>query len=94
MKGICKKRDWQYDQTAPAKRLIQVCLDNGLILNYMQDHLTQLRGLLESTTTPRNKESGHGQGADVKDVPKELASYALHLTASNIMFLVECEKTL
>lgn len=94
MKGICEKRGWQYEQSAPAKKLITTCLDNGLVPSYMQDHLTQLRGLLESTATPRNKESGHGQGPGIKDVPEELASYALHLTASNILFLVNCEKNL
>ena len=42
--------------------------------------------------TIRNKEAGHGQGADVKTVEESLASYMLHLTATNLLFLAECDK--
>ena len=42
--------------------------------------------------TVRNKTSGHGQGATPADVPEHLARYVLHMTASNIVFLVESAK--
>ena len=42
--------------------------------------------------TIRNKNSGHGQGSDIKDVPEYMASYMLHLTATNLLFLGRCEQ--
>jgi hypothetical protein len=49
--------------------------------------------LLESgVPTIRNKEGGHGQGHEIKEVPEYLTSYALHLTATNLLFLIKCEE--
>jgi Domain of unknown function (DUF7014) len=42
----------------------------------------------------RNKNSGHGQGRSPKQVPGHLARYALHLAATNIVFLVEAHEAL
>ena len=42
--------------------------------------------------TVRNKEAGHGQGSEPVNVPEYLAAYVLHLTASNIVLLVEAYK--
>ena len=42
----------------------------------------------------RNKDGGHGQGAEVREVPPGLAGYALHLTAANIVLLVEAHKAM
>ncbi|WP_409415229.1 DUF7014 domain-containing protein [Escherichia coli] len=30
----------------------------------------------------------------VKEVPEELVSYMLHLTATNLLFLLKCEKNI
>ncbi|MEP0868885.1 hypothetical protein NDA01_03615 [Trichocoleus desertorum AS-A10] len=90
MKIICDKSGWTYDKTATAKDLIKVVLQNGLVPNYLQTHLSGLRSVLESgVPTVRNKTSGHGQGSQPISVPEYLAAYALHLTASNIVLLVE-----
>ncbi|MCA3697333.1 STM4504/CBY_0614 family protein, partial [Aquidulcibacter sp.] len=90
LKTICKEMKWLVDPDAPAKKLIEACLTNELIPSYLQDQYTQLRQLLTSgVPTLRNKESGHGQGSEIKEVPNYLASYALNLTATSIMFLVK-----
>jgi hypothetical protein len=48
---------------------------------------------LESgTPTVRNKEGGHGQGTEITTIPEHLASYTLHLTATNLLFLANCEE--
>jgi hypothetical protein len=55
--------------------------------------LVALRSTLESgVPTARNKLGGHGQGTEVVEVPEHIVSYALHLTASAIVFLAEAEK--
>jgi AbiJ N-terminal domain 4 len=94
MKTICDKLGWTYEkQKATASDLIKIVLDNELIPKYLETHLSGLRSLLVSTTTVRNKSSSHGQGSDPSYVPEYLAGYALHITASNIVFLVEAYKS-
>lgn len=94
MKTICEYRGWECDaQKATASVLIRTLLANNLIPSEMQSHFTGLRTTLESgVPTIRNKFAGHGQGSEPVEVPDYLASYALHLTASNIVFLVEAHK--
>lgn len=94
MKAICDKQGWKYDpKKGTAKNLIDTCYDNKLIPDYMQAQFGSLRGLLESgVPTIRNHLAGHGQGTETVEVDESVASYALHLTASNILFLAKLEK--
>lgn len=93
MKSIHKKHSWTFNQNDTAKKLINGCLTNGLIPQYLQNQFSSINILLESgVPTIRNKEGGHGQGHEVKKVPEYLASYALHLTATNLLFLIKCEE--
>jgi len=96
MKIICEECEWSYPKNpnAPknptAKDLIKLVLENELVPEYLQSHLSGLRSVLEAgVPTVRNKTSGHGQGAQPIKVPEYLAAYVLHLTASNIVLLVE-----
>ncbi len=95
MKSICDKRKWNYPANATSKKLIAICLDNGLIPDFWQHQFSSLRSILESSVpTARNKLGGHGQGSSSIDVPEYLVAYVLHMTASAIVFLVEAEKGL
>jgi hypothetical protein len=95
MKVICGKRKWTYNKNDTAKKLITICFENGLIPQFWQSHMNGLRSTLESgVPTVRNKMGGHGQGAEVVDVPDHIAAYALHMTASTIVFLVKAEEAL
>jgi len=93
MKAIHKKHSWQFNDTDTAKKLINSCLANNLVPEYLQNQFSSIRILLESgIPTIRNKEGGHGQGAEITKVPEHLASYTLHLTATNLLFLAKCEE--
>jgi hypothetical protein len=93
MKIICDKHSWNYNQNDTSKKLIKICFDNDLIPSYLQAQFSSLQQLFESgIPTIRNKNSGHGQGVEDISVSEEMASYMLHLTATNILFLVEHEK--
>jgi hypothetical protein len=95
MKAVCTKRKWAFNPIDTAKALINVCLTNGLIPPEIQSHIGGVRAALESgIPTIRNRRSGHGQGAQVIEVPLHYAGYMLHLTATTILFLVESEKAL
>ncbi len=93
MKIICTKRGWTFKPTDTAKGLLDVIFQHDLIPSFMQNHFTGVRATLEAgVPTVRNKLGGHGQGATPVDVPDSLAAYALHLTAANILLLVQAEK--
>jgi hypothetical protein len=95
IKGICDQRCWVYTAKDNASKLIAICFDKELIPQYMSSEFTALRSLLESgTPTLRNKAAGHGQGAKVRDISQHMASYCIHLTASNLLFLMECNESL
>lgn len=95
MKSICSKRGWTYQPTDTAKPLLDIIFQNGLIPPFMQSHFTGLRSTLEAgVPTLRNKLGGHGQGAAHVSVPESVAAYALHLAATNILFLVQADKEL
>lgn len=93
MKAICKKHKWHYTDGDSAKKLIEICLTNNLIPNYLQNQFNALRSLLESgIPTIRNRLGGHGQGSEKITVEDYIAGYALNLTATNIFFLMNAEK--
>ncbi|HWG40968.1 MAG TPA: hypothetical protein VN658_10500 [Candidatus Acidoferrales bacterium] len=93
MKAICKARKWQFKDTDTAKTLIDALFQKGLIPSSLQNEINNLRSLLESgVPTLRNKMGGHGQGSTPISVPPYFAAYALHLTAANILLLVDAEK--
>jgi hypothetical protein len=90
MKTICGLRGWETQPTNTAKNLISICLENGLLAPYSETQLSSLRSLLESgIPTIRNKHGGHGQGVSPIAVPGYLARYALNLTATTILMMVE-----
>ena len=93
LKIICQKRRWNYGKNDTANRLIAIVFDNGLIPSLMQSHFSGLRSALESgVPTIRNNQTGHGQGPEEIIVPEYIASYILHLTASNILLLAKAEE--
>lgn len=93
LKAICQKRRWNYNKKDTANRLIAIVFDNGLIPPLMQSHFSALRSTLESgVPTIRNDQSGHGQGSEKIIVPEYIASYILHLTASNILLLAKADE--
>lgn len=95
MKAICDKHGWDYGKHDTAKQLIKIMFEEGLIPDYMQQHFSALRATLEAgVPTIRNKQSGHGQGSEPIAVPESIVAYALHLTASNIVFLAKADHEL
>lgn len=93
MKAICDARKWKYDGAkATASTLIKIMIDKGLIPSYSDEQLRAMDKCLIGLATVRNKNSGHGSGPTPRDLPDHLAAYALHLAATNIVFLIECHR--
>jgi hypothetical protein len=92
LKSICDKRGWVYKPNDTSKPLLKIVFDEGLVPSYLQSHFSGLRSSLEAgVPTVRNRLGGHGQGANTVTVPESIASYVLHLTATNIVLLVQLE---
>jgi hypothetical protein len=90
MIAICQQRRWPYPPTATAGRLVEILFGNELIPVELKNHFTTLASLLQAgLPTLRNRNAGHGQGADLVTVPGYLAAYSLHLAAANIVLMVE-----
>lgn len=94
MKIICDKNGYSYDKEKDtAQKLIAILEKNQFYPSYMSAHLNNLRVTLETgLPVVRNKVAGHGQGNQIVTVPDEFADYALHLAATNILFLVKLYK--
>ncbi len=90
MKCVAAIRGIPVDTKATAKTLIDLMIDSGILPGSLTSHFDGLRtALTAGLPTMRNRQSGHGQGAQVLEVPRHLAAHALHLAAANIVFIVE-----
>lgn len=95
IKAICAKRKWSHAPGATAKELIDACIKKGLLPKELESHFSALRSTLEAgLPTVRNRLAGHGQGLIPLEVPGYLAAYAIHLAATNIVFLVQADEAL
>src|ERR1700687_1390304 len=95
MKSICIARKWSHPPNATAQPIIKVLFEKGLIPAELECHFAGLRSAMESgLPTISNRTSRHGQGPVPTTIPPHFAAYALHLVASNIVFLVEAHKAL
>lgn len=90
IKSICDAKGWPYRATDSNMKLLDIIFKKELLPAFMQSEFSALRGLLEGgTSVVRNKLGGHGQGAELINVPGYWARYALNTAASNILLLVE-----
>ena len=95
MKTICAKRKWKVPANATAKPLMDIMFAEGLISKELESSFAGLRSAMESgLPTLSNRTSRHGQGAVPIELPPHVAAYALHLCASNIVFLVQAYKAI
>ncbi|HUJ30002.1 MAG TPA: hypothetical protein VLY23_01880 [Candidatus Acidoferrum sp.] len=94
MKAICDARGWRYGPKDTAKPLLDLLFKNGLIPRELQTHFAGFRAAIEAGLPTVANPNRHGQGLKPVDVPEHFVAYALHLAASNIVFLVDCHKRL
>jgi len=94
MKAICGARGWKYAAKDTAQPLINNLFQHGLIPAELQSHFSGFRAAMEAGLPTLANPIRHGQGSTPVSVPEHFVAYALHLTASNIVFLVECHKKL
>jgi Domain of unknown function (DUF7014) len=83
LKVICQRKGCPYSQNDTASTLIKTVIDNTTLEGYFEQ-------LLIIVATLRNKMStAHGAGSAPRAVPRHLAQYALNITASAMLMLVQ-----
>lgn len=89
MKTICKRKKYTYDENDSAKKLLEILRLQNYYPEYLNKQLVLLSDLLLSGLPKmRNEEAGHGQGEEIRNVENNYVEYAIHLAATNIVFLV------
>jgi hypothetical protein len=91
MKAILDKKGVTYDKnSSTASALVNLLKDNGIFKSYLIDSLSKITSILSSgLPVVRNKEAGHGDGAEINEVKRSYASFALDLAGSYIVFLID-----
>lgn len=71
-------------------RLIRKMIDSSIIPSYYNKFLENFEQMLRTVNIARNEEkgAGHGQGAEVAQIPRHLAELVLNFCGSLIIFLV------
>lgn len=92
MKIICDINNYEYNQNDTANKLINILAKNSFIEEFNTDMLNGLKMTLKNIPTIRNKMGGHGSGIEDKVVSISYVNFALHSTATNILFLLERNK--
>lgn len=90
LKIICDENGWEYNETDRCSKLINICFDNDLVPKEMKSEFTSLNSLLQSGIPPiRNNFAGHGEGSEERVVEDYLARFAINVTGSCILFVIE-----
>ncbi|HQS14384.1 STM4504/CBY_0614 family protein [Reyranella sp.] len=89
LKALCSERGWNYPAGATAGNLVTTVVKNGLFPPWLSDGLTAYVAMMKTgLPNVRNEGGAHGAAPDAAPVHRYLASYALHLSASNIIMLM------
>lgn len=87
MKVICDQRRWKYG-SGTVEDLMKVLSNKMIVPNYLQNHFQQfLQALKSGLPVVRNKQSS-SHDTHEETIESYMAGYALHLAATNILFLV------
>ena len=90
LKIICDEKGWEYNETDRCSKLINICFDNEIVPQEMKSEFTSLNSLLQSGILPvRNNFAGHGEGGEERVVEDYLARFAINVTGSCILFVIE-----
>lgn len=91
MKAVCGRRGWDYKSSAKASDLINI-LREKLFPN--DDRFKSVGKTLNGLSLVRNDFGAHGSEPQAKETSSFVARYALHLTATNILFLMQAVESI
>jgi hypothetical protein len=91
LKAICKDKGWEYAQGATAGNLVTTVVKNGLFPGWLDASLSTYVAMMKTgLPTVRNESTAaHGAAPDAEPVQEYFARYALHLSATNLLLVME-----
>ena len=91
MAVICNELQYTIKGTKRSAGVYLTALrNNDFYPSYLNDHLTHICNTLDKgLPCVRNEHGGHGAGTASTYISDAFADYALHLAATNIVFLVD-----
>lgn len=88
MKAICDDKKWSYSAGSRASDLIKTLRTNGLFRDGADRSFDTYIAMLKTGLPDlRNAIGGHGETSNAPEPALYMASYSLHLTATNLLFL-------
>jgi hypothetical protein len=93
LKVICDARGWTRQERDTVERLLAIVRGKGLFPDYLGGYFDNLVGAMKGGVPKiRDRQGGHGAAPGDDPVPDHIASFALHLTAANIVMLVKAHR--
>lgn len=90
MKQIIQQNQWGFYEKDQVSDLIEKCIKGCLIPNYLQPKFNALKNIFQSVGTNRNNNGSHGTLRS-NCVEPHFSRYCISLTASTIIYMVECQ---
>lgn len=72
--------------------LIETLKNNNFLPNYSTESLNGLAKVLNTIGNIRNNNGGHGTGVEKRKIDQSFITYAMHSTASALLFLLQRQK--
>ncbi|GBQ79330.1 hypothetical protein AA14337_1420 [Acetobacter malorum DSM 14337] len=93
MKAICDDKGWSYPAGVRASDLVTTLRNEGLFQDGADKGFNAFVAMLKTGVPDlRNAIGGHGEAPNTPEPILYMASYALHLTATNLLFLANSWK--
>jgi uncharacterized protein DUF7014/HEPN domain-containing protein len=93
LKAICKLSGWPYPEGARASELVTVVRKNGLFPDHLGNGLDTYVAMMKTgLPSVRNNAGGHGSDPEAPPIPEYLPSYAIHLTAANVLLMLKAHQ--
>jgi AbiJ N-terminal domain 4 len=93
LKVICNARGWTYQKGDTVERLLAIVRRERLFPDYLGGYFDNLIGAMKAGVPKiRDRQGGHGAAPGDDPVPDHIAAFALHLTATNIVMLVQAHR--
>lgn len=90
LKAICAQKGWDFAAGDRVSELVAVVVREGLFPPWLEKGITAYVAMLKTgLPATRNNAGAHGSAPDDAAVAGYLARYALHMSAANILMVVE-----
>ena len=93
LKAVCQKRKWTFEKGARASDLVKLVRAKNLFPSHLDGAFDSYVAMMKSGLPGvRNEAGGHGPAPGDAKIPGYLAAYAIHLSAANIVVVIEAEQ--